>query len=99
MVQHPFEIFLVPTWLRVLTWSGTNITWVRFITQFGTQVKFRWSRDRNNRTARMHFPRPDIFLRWNSNLQQVDFGQCFPLNNIMGLVVLAVNDGFLHLHV
>ena len=24
MVQPPFEIFLVPTWLRVLTWSGTK---------------------------------------------------------------------------
>ena len=23
MVQPPFEIFLVPTWLRVPTWSGT----------------------------------------------------------------------------
>ena len=36
--------------------------------QFGTQVKFRWSRDHNNRTAENAFPRPDIFLRWNSNL-------------------------------
>ena len=44
----------------------------------------------------MHFPRPGIFLRWNSNLQQVDFGQGFALNNILGLVALAVNDGFLH---
>ena len=26
---------------------------------------------------RMHFPRPRIFLRWNSNLQQVDFSQGF----------------------
>ena len=48
---------------------------------------------------RMLFPRPGIFLRWNSNLQQVDFGQGFASNNILGLVVLAVNDGFLHLHV
>ena len=48
---------------------------------------------------RMHFPRPGIFLRWNSNLQQVDFSQGFASNNILGLVVLAVNDGFLHLHV
>ena len=23
MAQPPFEIFLVPIWLRVLTWSGT----------------------------------------------------------------------------
>ena len=50
---------------------------------------------------RMHFPRPGIFLRWNSNLQQVDFSQGFASNNILGifilgLVVLAVNDGFLH---
>ena len=48
---------------------------------------------------RIHFPRPGIFLRWNSNLQQVDFSQGFASNNILGLVVLAVNDGFLHLHV
>ena len=47
---------------------------------------------------RMHFPRPGIFLSWNSNLQQVDFSQGFASNNILGLVVLAVNDGFLHLH-
>ena len=47
---------------------------------------------------RMHFPRPGFFLRWNSNLQQVDFSQGFASNNILGLVVLAVNDGFLHLH-
>ena len=47
---------------------------------------------------RMHFPRPGIFLRWNSNLQQVDFGQGFAWNNIQGLVVLEVNEGFLHLH-
>ena len=25
MVQPPFEIFLVPTWLRVPIWSGTCI--------------------------------------------------------------------------
>ena len=25
MVQPPFEIFSVPPWLRVLTWSGTTI--------------------------------------------------------------------------
>ena len=48
---------------------------------------------------RMHFPRPDIFLRWNSNLQQVDFSQGFASNNVLGLVVPEVNDGFLHLHV
>ena len=42
----------------------------------------------------MHFPRPGVFLRWNSNLQQVDSRQGFLLNNILGLVVLAVNDGF-----
>ena len=47
----------------------------------------------------IHFPRPGIFLRWNSNLQQVDFSQGLASNNILGLVVLAVNDGFLHLHV
>ena len=47
----------------------------------------------------MHFPGPGIFLRWNSNLQQVDFSQGFASNNILGLVVLAVNDGFLHFHV
>ena len=47
---------------------------------------------------RMHFPRPGFFLRWNWNLQQVDFSQGFALNNILGLAVLAVNDGFLHLH-
>ena len=47
---------------------------------------------------RMHFPRPGFFMRWNSNLQQVDFSQGFASNNILGLVVLAVNDGFLHLH-
>ena len=46
----------------------------------------------------MHFPRPGFFLRWNSNLQQVDFSQGFASNNILGLVVLAVNDGFFHLH-
>ena len=40
---------------------------------------------------RMHFPRPGYFLRWNSNLQQVDFSQGFALKNILGLVVLAVN--------
>ena len=45
----------------------------------------------------MHFPRPGIFLRWNSNLQQVDFTRGFASNNILGLVVLAVNDGFLSL--
>ena len=48
---------------------------------------------------RMYFPRPGIFLRWNSNLQQVDFRQGFASNNILGLVVLAVNGGFLYLHV
>ena len=48
---------------------------------------------------RMHFPSPGMFLRWNLNLQQVDFTQGFASNNILGLVVLAVNDGFLHLHV
>ena len=48
---------------------------------------------------RMHFPRPGNFLRWNSNLQQVDFSQSFASNNILGQVVLAVNDGFLHLYV
>ena len=48
---------------------------------------------------RMHFPRPGFFLRWNSNLQQVDFSQGFASNNILGPVVLAVNDSFLHLHV
>ena len=37
---------------------------------------------------RMHFPRPGIFLRWNSNLQQVDFSKGFASNNILGLVVL-----------
>ena len=42
---------------------------------------------------RMHFQRPGIFLRWNSNLQQVDFGQGFAWNNILVLVALAVNDG------
>ena len=63
--------------------------------QFGTQVKFRWSRDRDDRTAENAFSRPGIFLRWN-NLQHVDFSQGFVWNNILGLVVLAVNDGFLH---
>ena len=48
---------------------------------------------------RMHFPRPGFFLRWNSNLQQVDFSQGFGSNNILGLVALAVNDGFLHSHI
>ena len=48
---------------------------------------------------KMHFLRPGIFLSWNSNLQQVDFSQGFASNNILGLVVLAVNDGFLHLYV
>ena len=47
---------------------------------------------------RMHFPRPGIFLRRNSNQQQVDFGQGFASNNILRLVVLAVNDGFLPLY-
>ena len=47
---------------------------------------------------RMHFLHPDIFPKWNSNLQQVDFSQGFALNDILTLVVLAVNDGFLHLH-
>ena len=47
---------------------------------------------------RMHFPRPGFFLRWNSNLRQVDFSQGFASNNILGLVVLAVNGGFLHSH-
>ena len=47
---------------------------------------------------RMYFPRPGFFLRWNSNLQQVDFSQGFASNNILGLVVLAVNDGFLYSH-
>ena len=46
---------------------------------------------------RMHFPRPGFFLRWRSNLQQVDFSQGFP-SNILGPVVLAEIDGFLHLH-
>ena len=27
MVQPPFEIFLVPTWLRVPIWSGTQGTY------------------------------------------------------------------------
>ena len=67
--------------------------------QFGTHVKFRWSRDRNDLTAENAFSAPCFFfLRWNSNLQQVDFSQGFASNNILGLVVLAVNDGFLHLH-
>ena len=48
---------------------------------------------------RMHFPHPGIFLRSISNLQQVDFSQGFASNNILGIAVLAVNDGFLHLHV
>ena len=47
---------------------------------------------------RMHFPRPGFFVRWNSNLQQVDFSQGFASNSILGPVVLAVNYGFLHLH-
>ena len=47
---------------------------------------------------RMHFPRPGFFLRWNSNLQQVDFSKSFGPDNILGLAVFAVNDGFLHLH-
>ena len=46
---------------------------------------------------RIHFPRPGIFLRRKSNLQQVDFSQGFASNNILGLVVLAGNDGFLDL--
>ena len=66
--------------------------------QFGTQVKCRWSSDRNDRTAENVFSAPWFFLRWNSNLQQVDFSQGFALNNILGLVVLAVNDGFLYSH-
>ena len=66
--------------------------------QFGTQVKFRWSRDRNDRTAENAFSAPWFFLRWNSNLQQIDFSQGIASNNILGLAVLAVNDGFLHLH-
>ena len=50
---------------------------------------------------RMHFPRPGYFLRWNSNLQQVDFSQGFALKNILGLVVLAVNMtvSFTYIHV
>ena len=67
--------------------------------QFGTQVRFRWSRDRNNRTAENAFSAPWYFSEMDSNLQQVDFSQGFASNNILGLVVLAVNDGFLHLHV
>ena len=51
------------------------------------------------RLRRMHFPRPGIFLRWNSNLYHLDFGQCFVWNNIQALVARAVNDGFLHLYV
>ena len=35
---------------------ATNI-----ITQFGTQVKFRWSRDHNNRTADNAFSAPWYF--------------------------------------
>ena len=66
--------------------------------QFGTQVKFCWSRDRNDRTAENAFSAPWFFLRRNWNLQQVDFSQGFASKNILGLVVLAVNDGFLHLH-
>ena len=49
------------------------------------------------RLQRMHFPGYGVFLRWNSNLQQVDFSQGFASNNILGPVVLAVNDGFPHL--
>ena len=48
---------------------------------------------------RKHFLRPGIFLRWNSNPQRVDFSQGFACNNLLTLVVVAVNDGFLHLHV
>ena len=31
---------------------------VHFVLQFGTQVKFRWSRDHNNRTAENAFSTP-----------------------------------------
>ena len=50
---------------------------------------------------RMHLPPRGIFLRWNSNLQQVDFSQGFAWNNILGLGILGVgvNDGFLHFYV
>ena len=93
MVQPPFEIFLVPTWLRVLTWCGTDIISLAHKSYFAGYVIVTTG------LRRMHFPRPGIFLRWNSNLQQVDFGERFAWNNILGLVALAVNDGFLHLYV
>ena len=67
-----------------IIWTTKAINFVRrmeglshttdLLMQFGTQVKFRWSRDCYNRTAD---PRPGIFLRWNSNLQLVDFAQGF----------------------
>ena len=66
--------------------------------QFGTEVKFCWYVIVTTGLRIMHFPCPGFFLRWNSNLQQVDFNQGFASNNILGLVVLAVNDGFLHSH-
>ena len=73
---------------------------MRLCLQFGTQVKFRWSRDRNDRAAEnAFFPRPGFFSEMELEPAQVDFSQGFAWNNILGLVVLAVNDGFLHLHV
>ena len=38
-----------------------KICQVAIYVQFGTQVKFRWSRDRNNRTADNAFSAPWIF--------------------------------------
>ena len=48
--------------------SLSKIDWVgrRCQTQFGTQVRFRWSRDRNNRTAENAFSAPWYFSEMES---------------------------------
>ena len=40
-----------------LNWPANN----RIIAKFGTQVKFRWSRDRNDRSAENVFSAPWFF--------------------------------------
>ena len=62
-----------------------------YLLQFGTQVKFRWSRDRNNRTVESAFSAPWYFSEMELELAaQVDFGQGFASNNILGLVKLCL---------
>ena len=67
--------------------------------QFGTQVKFRWSRDHNNRTAENAFSAPWYYSEMELKPVAGWFRARFRMDQHSGTGALAVNDGFLSLYV